>query len=116
MVPSSVRHRIRPGVRSLPQPDGLPRHRLMTAPLRVLPDFLVIGAAKAGTSSLFYALKNHPAVFPPMTKELGFFDTHWHHGVGWYRAHFPTTRERARALAPGGPGFSTFEATPYYLF
>jgi hypothetical protein len=68
----------------------------------------VIGAQKAGTTSLFRYLAEHPAVTPPRLKEIHFFDQHWERGVPWYRAHFPLT-------ILGGPHF-TGEASPYYLF
>lgn len=38
-----------------------------------LPNFLVIGAAKAGTTSLYFYLKEHPSVFMPSVKEPRFF-------------------------------------------
>ncbi len=83
-------------------------HRL-TTPLRVLPDFLVIGAMKAGTTSLFNYLAGHPQINPPFRKEIKYFDIHYPQGLGWYRAHFPV-RFKMKA------GILTGEATPYYLF
>lgn len=38
-----------------------------------LPDFLILGAPKAGTTAIFHALKAHPDVFMPQQKELRFF-------------------------------------------
>jgi len=80
---------------------------------RPLPDFLVIGAQKAGTTSLFSYLIQHPRIEPPLKKQVHFFDWHYHRGVAWYRANFP-------AVGPGPPAENgrplTFEATPYYLF
>lgn len=38
-----------------------------------LPDFLIVGAAKSGTTSLHYYLKQHPRIFMPIKKELYFF-------------------------------------------
>jgi len=38
-----------------------------------LPDFLIVGAAKSGTSSLWYYLKQHPQIFMPEIKEPWFF-------------------------------------------
>jgi hypothetical protein len=73
-----------------------------------LPSFVVIGAQKAGTTSLFRYLARHPAVTPPRLKEIHFFDLHWERGLPWYRAHFPLTIR-------GGPPL-TGEASPYYLF
>ncbi|MBX6422897.1 sulfotransferase [Thermosulfurimonas sp. F29] len=38
-----------------------------------LPNFLIVGAAKSGTTSLYYYLKEHPEIFLPDKKELRFF-------------------------------------------
>lgn len=38
-----------------------------------LPDFLIVGAAKSGTTSLYYYLKQHPQIFMPINKEPWFF-------------------------------------------
>src|SRR5581483_1266720 len=89
----------------------LQRSRRWSSPLRVLPDFLIIGAQKAGTTSLFHYLGNHPAIIPALEKEPHFFDYNYARGAGWYRAHFPTVWERAR-----GKFRLTGEATPFYLF
>jgi hypothetical protein len=89
--------------------------RLATRSVRALPDFLVIGAQKAGTTALFVYLCAHPEVLAPVEKEVHFFDQHWANGVPWYRAHFPTTLELA-ARRRGGRTAITGEATPYYLF
>ena len=80
------------------------------------PDFLIIGAQKAGTTSLFEYLIRHPGVAAPNKKELHFFDVpdRFRHGAAWYRALFPS-------LDPSFAGHSsrrpvTGEASPYYLF
>jgi hypothetical protein len=72
----------------------------------MLPDFIVIGAMKAGTTSLFQYLRPHPQVFMPWRKEVDFFSskTNWPKGVGWYEEHF--------AGAP--PGHKIGEASPNY--
>ncbi len=75
-------------------------------PKQKLPDFLVIGAQKAGTSSLFKYLAEHPDVARPVQKEIAFFSLNYGRGLGWYRAHFPSRRSDRMA----------FEATPHYLF
>lgn len=74
---------------------------------RPLPAFLIVGAQKAGTTSLHAYLCEHPRVVPPVTKEVHFFDHEFHRGLGWYRAHFKRASE---------PGLLGGEATPYYLF
>jgi hypothetical protein len=53
-----------------------------------LPDFLIVGAMKAGTTSLARWLRAHPQVFMTGTKELHFFDTYWPRGVEWYAEQF----------------------------
>ena len=49
----------------------------LTASLRVLPDFLIIGAQKSGTSSLYFNLRRHPQIRPAFTKEVHFFDNNF---------------------------------------
>ena len=41
--------------------------------IKGLPDFLVVGAAKSGTTSLYYYLKKHPSIYLSDTKEVWFF-------------------------------------------
>jgi hypothetical protein len=86
----------------------------------VLPDFLVIGAAKCGTTSLFDAVCAHPLVARPTTKgrprkELLFFDYNFHRGVDWYRKHFPLEVERQEFEREHGRPCLTGEATASYL-
>ncbi len=54
------------------------------------PNLLVIGAMKAGTSTLWSALSSHPDVGVASTKELHFFDRspNWRQGPGWYGEQF----------------------------
>ena len=77
-----------------------------TARGRPLPDFLVIGAQKAGTTALYAYLRWHPAITGPSWKEVSFFDRHWWRGEAWYRGQFPL-RSRGRLVG---------EASPSYLF
>ena len=77
-----------------------------TARGRPLPDFLVIGAQKAGTTALYAYLRWHPGITGPSWKEVSFFDRHWWRGESWYRGHFPL-RSRGRLVG---------EASPSYLF
>lgn len=73
------------------------------------PDFIVIGAQRSGTTSLFRALSEHPDVVRPTTsKGIGYFDVNHHRGPRWYRAHFP--------LRFGRAGKKTFEISGYYSF
>ena len=67
------------------------------------PDFVVVGAQRAGTTSLMALLRQHPDVGQLPDRELHFFDFHFSYGPSWYRSHFT------------GPGVLG-ESSPYYLF
>jgi Sulfotransferase domain len=82
---------------------------------RLLADFVIIGAAKAGTTSLFGWLSEHPFVAPARHKEVHYFDYNYFRGEGWYRKHFPLQVERDRFVAEHGRPFLTGEASPSYL-
>ena len=59
---------------------------------RSLPDFLIIGTQKAGTTALLRNLARHPEVFMAgrdgKPGELQFFNAYWKNGEEWYRQHF----------------------------
>lgn len=69
-----------------------------------LPSALLIGAQKAGTTSLFDALTRHQDIVGSKMKEVHFADKNWQRGLGWYKKCFPQTSR------------ITIEATPNYLF
>ncbi len=81
----------------------------VTAPARLLPAFLIAGGQRCGTTSLAKALFQHPLVRRPFgRKGIHYFDTGYHHGMAWYRGHFPLAWPGARAI--------TGESSPYYMF
>jgi hypothetical protein len=86
-------------------------------PLRMLPGFLIVGAERCGTTSLFHVLRQHPAVFSATLprKEVHYFDHKHDLGLGWYQCHFPITA-RARLATRGIGDPVAFEATPNYMF
>ncbi|MGA1052917.1 MAG: sulfotransferase domain-containing protein [Ilumatobacteraceae bacterium] len=88
--------------------------RWPTAPLRSDPSFIIIGAQKAATSSLYRRLADLPGVEPALRKEVHFFENDRVHRLGqsYYRAHFPL---RHRLRRPDGGRAVTGEATPNYL-
>ena len=63
---------------------------ILTHPIRVMPDFIIIGVQRGGTTSLYQYLTEHPNVAPALRKEVHFFNINFHKGIGWYKAHFPT--------------------------
>jgi hypothetical protein len=87
--------------------------RRLTSSRRPLPDFLIIGAQKCGTASLFAYLTSHPSILRSFKKEVHFFDCNYPRGESWYRAFFPLDTPR---MARNGGHLITGEASPYYLF
>jgi Sulfotransferase domain len=88
-----------------------------TAGLRLLPDYLIIGAQRAGTTSLHRYLVQHPAVGTTLrTKGVHFFDTAYDRGMSWYAARFPTRLYAWYVARRHGVELVTGEASPYYLF
>jgi hypothetical protein len=78
----------------------------------MLPDFLLIGTQKGGTTSLYDQLCEHRLVLTPVRKEVHYFTHNAARPERWYRSHFPPMPKHA----PDGQRPLTGEATPYYLF
>jgi hypothetical protein len=88
--------------------------RMKTGRLRALPDFIIIGTQRGGTSSLFNYLIQSPHILPSFRKEVHYFDDGYANGLNWYRAHFPL--QAHRRLLERTRGLSLiFEASPYYM-
>lgn len=107
----------------MPTPPGMPRRlaargkrrfREFTARWRMLPELLIIGAQKAGTTSLYEYLTAHRQVLPGTVKEVRYFNAHYRRGPVWYRSHFPLMRAGAPGPAEVGP--LTLDASTGYLF
>lgn len=101
-LPDSVKSAIMLGLRA-------------TSFIRLLPDFIIIGGQRCGTTSLFNYLAQHPNVFPSYRKEVHYFDANYDKGLQWYRAHFPSHLARQVSRWRGRIHL-TGEASPLYLF
>lgn len=82
--------------------------RELTSRWRPLPNLLILGGQKCGSTSLFNYLIPHPQVARGRTKEVHYFDLQYARGERWYRAQYPLGRSADRFVIP--------DATPYYLF
>lgn len=80
------------------------------------PDFLVIGAQKAGTTSLYHYLKEHPQIFGNIGfKEVRYFDRSEHYDLGfsWYLGNFPSKlRKRNQLTCDASPNYLYYEFVP----
>jgi hypothetical protein len=88
---------------------------VLTAKSRALPDFLIIGAAKCGTTSLYDYVIQHPDIYPALRKETKFFDVDFKMGITWYRSNFPLKFFKFIIEKIKKKKFLTGEATPGYL-
>ncbi len=87
----------------------------ITASKRVLPNFIIVGTVRSGTTSLYYNICEHPSVISAAYDEIGFFDSNYHLGINWYRSMFPTEKEMSEVK--NKTGFSlTGEDTPFYFW
>jgi hypothetical protein len=75
-----------------------------------LPNFLVIGAMKSGTTSLFHYLRAHPQVFMSPLKEVDFFveGGNWKRGLDWYRRQFDGAPSNAVAIGEASTSYTNY--------
>jgi hypothetical protein len=80
----------------------------------MLPNLIIIGAMKCGTTSLHRYLGLHPEVFMSGTKELNFFlaEGTWSRGVAWYESLFPDDRPVRGESSPSYAHHPYFEGVP----
>jgi hypothetical protein len=84
---------------------------------RMLPAFLIVGAQRSGTTTMYRALSQHPAVLKAVLhKGVHYFDVAYVHGLSWYQAHFPLRARARRIERATGVAPLTFESSPYYMF
>lgn len=107
-------YRARMALKSIGLAANLARRRLLGPAMR--PSLFIVGAQKAGTTTLFGALARHPDVMAPLVKEVHYFDVASHRSEKWYGAHFPTQGEALRQEQTRGIAPMTFDTTPYYMF
>lgn len=84
-----------------PQPSGKAPNSLATGPL---PNFLLVGAMKSGTTQLARNLSAHPECFIPRQKGTHFFDREFDKGLAWYRAQF-TAATTEVAIGEASPAY-----------
>lgn len=77
----------------------------------MLPNFLVIGALKAGTTSLYEYLRGHPQIFMSRPKEPAFFGSNWLRGLAWYERLFDDAGE-AIAIGEASTEYSAHPHVP----
>ncbi len=88
-----------------------------TVRFRVLPDYVIVGTQRGGTTSLQNLLTSHPNITSArLMKGVHYFDTGYHRGPNWYRLQFPTRLYARRVKAKTGSPLRVGDASPYYMF
>ena len=88
-------------------------YRNLTSGSRVLPDFIIIGAGRAGTTALYTYLIQHPSIITASTDndapvaDLHFFEYMISDKISWYKSHFPRKSKNS---------FVTGEFTSTYMY
>ena len=83
-----------------------------------LPDFVIIGAPKCGTTFLYHLLSKHPHVEPAAFKEPHYFDLFFDKGIEWYRQCFPQPQwkdGRRTVIGEATPGYLSSPQAPQRL-
>ena len=94
---------------------------MATSALRRGPDFVIIGAKRGGTTSLYRYLHEHPSIQPLFpgrqhVKGVHYYDSNYERGLRWYRSHFPLEAGGRHLVRPARRPAIAGEASPYYLF
>ncbi|MBV9485275.1 MAG: sulfotransferase domain-containing protein [Frankiaceae bacterium] len=88
-----------------------------TSRLRALPNLLIAGGQRCGTTSMYRALSQHPLAFKPnLHKGVHYFDVSYDKGLSWYRGHFPWQSAVDKVAKEFGVTPAVFESSPYYGF
>ena len=77
-----------------------------------LPNFIICGTQKGGTTSLYYYLEEHPQIFMSPKKEVHYFDLNYHRGIEWYKKHFKNATSKHKAIGEASPSYMYFEEVP----
>ena len=119
-MPQQVRGPVNRAARATAK-QVLRRYGEITSGFRSGPDFVIIGAKRGGTTSLYNYVLEHPSIRPLFPgrvhlKGVHYYDSNYDRGLRWYRSHFPQRVGGHYLVQPGISPAVTGEASPYYLF
>lgn len=99
------------------QDNSVSIFRRLTAGRRALPNLVIAGCQRCGTTSLYRYLVEHPLIVGPVWKEVHYFNRscNYEKGMSWYRGHFPLKSHIERLSKQHGGRAYVMEATPAYI-
>ncbi len=79
-----------------------------------LPNFLIIGSQKAGTTSLYHVLRKHPEIYMPDTKEVNYFfyENKYSKGIEYYKNYFSNVPQSVQVVGEASPGYICHPLVP----
>lgn len=90
--------------------------RKLTSNSRILPNFLIIGYHKSGTTSLYRGLTQFENIGNTSKKEIQYFGTFYSKGLSWYKSHFPTIDTKEKVESMTNMKFLVGESSGEYIF
>ncbi len=83
-----------------------------------LPNLVIIGAMKSGTTSLHHYLNHHPQIYLSNPKELHFFiqEKNWQKGLEWYRSHFNSDAPIRGETSPSYSAYPKWKGVPQRMY
>ncbi len=91
-------------------------HRLFFNCIRKKPTFFIIGVQKAGTTSLYNYLIQHPQIKEALIKETHFFNMNYNKGMFYYRALFPISFSKQSITGEATPDYFDHPKVPERLY
>ena len=87
----------------------------LAGPFHTLPNFIIFGVSRSGTTSLYQYLSQHPNIEPCAVKETRFFDMYYERGINWYRMNYPSQWQKFVFTKLKNKKFLTGEASGAYI-
>jgi hypothetical protein len=85
--------------------------------IKNLPNFIICGTQKGGTTSLYNYFKEIPLIGMPLKKEIHFFDLNYEKGVEWYKKYFEVFQNKQyKLIGEATPSYMYFEEVPKRIF
>lgn len=90
----------------------------LTIASQTLPNLIIIGAMKSGTTSLHHYLNKHPQIALSDPKELHFFiqEKNWQKGLEWYQSHFNSQALIRGETSPSYTAYPKWKGVPQRMF
>ena len=94
---------------------GIKKLKELAGPFHVLPDFIIIGAARSGTTALYDYMIKHPNIEKSTYKEIHYFNREYFRGLNWYKLFFPSKVKKFYNTKFLKKKFVTGEASVLYM-